>query len=87
MHRNLAYVIFLFYLILAIKIYLNKLSDLYSSIKVVGFLLIIQIILGILTLLYGAQIIIASMHQISSIFLVSFSVYFLYLNSNQQPSN
>jgi len=87
MHRNLAYIIFLFYLIIAFKIYLNKLSGLYFSITVVGFLLIIQIILGILTLLYGAQIFLASMHQISSIFLVSFSVYFLYLNSNQQPLN
>ncbi len=87
MHRNLAYIIFLFYLTIAFKIYLNKLSGLYFSITVVGFLLIIQIILGILTLLYGAQIFLASMHQISSIFLVSFSVYFLYLNSNQQPLN
>ena len=87
MHRNLAYIIFLFYLIITFKIYLNKLSGLYFSITVVGFLLIIQIILGILTLLYGAQIFLASMHQISSIFLVSFSVYFLYLNSNQRPLN
>ena len=87
MHRNLAYIIFLFYLTIAFKIYLNKLSGLYFSITVVGFLLIIQIILGILTLLYGAQIFLASMHQVSSIFLVSFSVYFLYLNTNQQPSN
>jgi cytochrome c oxidase assembly protein subunit 15 len=35
-----------------------------------------------LTLLNGAQIFIASMHQISSIFLVSSSIYFLYLNNN-----
>ena len=48
-----------------------------------------QIILGILTLLSGAQIILASMHQISSIFLVSSSIYLIYLNSkiNLQPSN
>ena len=82
MHRNLGYLIFIFYLIITIKIYINKLSSLYFSINVVGLLLIIQIILGILTLLYGAQIFLASMHQISSIFLVSSSVYFLYLNSN-----
>ena len=87
MHRNLAYIIFVFYLVILIKVYINKLSDLYFSINIVGLILIVQIILGIFTLLYGAQIIVASMHQISSIFLVSSSVYFLYLNSNQQPSN
>ena len=87
MHRNLAYIIFVFYLVILIKVYINKLSDLYFSINIVGLILIAQIILGIFTLLYGAQIVVASMHQISSIFLVSSSVYFLYLNSNQQPSN
>ena len=87
MHRNLAYLIFILYLVLVIKIYLNKLSDLYFTINILGVLLFLQIILGILTLLYGAQIILASMHQISSIFLVSYSVYFLYLNINQRPSN
>ena len=87
LHRNLAYVILTFYLIIMIKIYLNKLVSLYFAINIVGFFLIIQIILGIFTLLYGAQIFLASMHQISSIFLVSSSVYFLYLNTNQQLSN
>ena len=87
MHRNLAYVILIFYLFLLIKIYREKLKNLYSAINIVGLFLIIQIFLGILTLIYGAQIYVASMHQISSIFLVSSSVYFLYLNSNQQLSN
>jgi len=87
MHRNLAYLIIIFYLILLIKIYSNKLINLYFSINLLGLLLIIQVILGILTLLYGAQIYLASMHQVSSIFLVSSSVYFLYINSNQQLSN
>ena len=86
-HRNLAYLILIFYLYLMIKIYSNKLTNLYFAINLLGILLLIQIILGVFTLLYGAQIILASMHQISSIFLVSSSVYFLYLNSNQQPSN
>tara|TARA_B100000686_G_C16726835_1_gene938290 strand:+ start:385 stop:1410 length:1026 start_codon:yes stop_codon:yes gene_type:complete len=86
-HRNLAYIILVVYLIIAFKIYKNQLSGLYFSISIVGLLLIVQILLGILTLLYGAQIIIASMHQIGSIFLVSSSVYFLYLNTNQQLSD
>ena len=55
----------------------------------VGFLILLQIILGIFTLIYGAQIKFASMHQVSSIFLVSSSIYFLFINktSNQQLSS
>jgi len=82
MHRNLAYVILIFYLYIFIKIYRDRLKNLYSIINIVGLFLLAQILLGILTLLYGAQIYLASMHQISSIFLVSASVYFLFLNSN-----
>jgi len=87
MHRNLGYIIMIYYLVILTKVYINKLTGLYFSINMVGLILIIQIILGIVTLLYGAQIVLASMHQISSIFLVSSSVYFLYLNSNQLLSN
>ena len=82
MHRNLAYLIFLFYIFIFIKVYQNRLSGLFTAINVAGFLLILQIILGILTLLFGAQIVVSSMHQISSILLVSSSIYFLYLNNN-----
>jgi len=82
MHRSLAYLIFIFYLFIFVIIYKNRLSGLFKAIIVTGFLLILQIVLGILTLLYSAQIIIASMHQISSILLVSSSIYFLYLNNN-----
>ena len=87
MHRNLAYIILLFFLFIIIKIYRFKLKNLYLAINVVGLFLLIQILLGIFTLLYGAQIYLASMHQLSSIFLVSSSVYLLYLNSNQQLSS
>ena len=79
MHRNLAYLISIYYLIILFKVYNRKLKDLYQIINLLGVILLIQIILGILTLLYGAQIILASMHQISSIFLVSSSVYFLFI--------
>ena len=82
MHRSLAYLIFIFYLFIFVIIYKNRLSGLFKAIILTGFLLILQIVLGILTLLYSTQIIIASMHQISSILLVSSSIYFLYLNNN-----
>ena len=87
MHRNLAYLILLFYFFIVFKIYKEKLNNLLLPIKLVGIFLFIQILLGILTLIYGAQIYFASAHQLSSIFLVSSSVYLLYLNSNQQLSS
>ena len=80
MHRNLAYLIFIFYLLILFIVYKNNVLNLFKAIKIIGFILIIQIVLGILTLLSGAQMIFSSMHQISSIFLVSSSVYLLYLN-------
>ena len=81
MHRNLAYLIGIFYILISYYIYKNKMSDLYKSIKILGLFILLQIILGIFTILYGAQIYIASLHQLSSIFLVSSCVYFLYLNT------
>ena len=80
-HRNLAYAIGIFYLYFFFKIYKKKFYGLYKSINILGFFIVLQIILGVLTVLYGAQIYIASMHQISSIFLVSSCIYFLYLNT------
>ena len=87
MHRNLAYLIFILYLVVVFNVYKNKLSDFFLSINVIGFFLLLQIILGILTLISGTQMILASMHQICSIFLVSSSIYLLYLNlnTNLQP--
>tara|TARA_B100000686_G_scaffold333666_1_gene399867 strand:+ start:473 stop:1504 length:1032 start_codon:yes stop_codon:yes gene_type:complete len=86
-HRNLAYLIFFFYLLIFINVYKNKLSTFFKATYIIGLLLFLQIVLGILTLLSGAQMIIASLHQISSIFLVSSSVYLVYLNlyTNLQP--
>jgi cytochrome c oxidase assembly protein subunit 15 len=82
MHRNIAYFIMGFYILILIEIYKKKMTVFFKIIKIIGFLLFVQIVLGILTLLNGAQIFLASMHQISSIFLVTSAIYFLYLNSN-----
>ncbi len=79
-HRNTAYLIGLFYLFIFYKVYSKKLFELYKSINILGLTIILQIVLGIFTVIYGAQIYIASMHQISSIFLVSSCVYFLRIN-------
>ncbi len=82
MHRNLAYLISIFYLFILFKIYKNRIYDLYKPILFIGILIFLQIILGIFTIIYGAQIYIASMHQLSSIFLVSSCIYFCYINTN-----
>ena len=81
MHRNLAYIIGIFYLLIFYKIYKNRMYELYSPVNILGFFIILQIILGVYTVIYGAQIYIASMHQLSSIFLVSSSIYFFYINT------
>ena len=80
MHRNLAYIILLFYFYILLKVHLLKISNYFRILKLIGGILFIQIALGIFTLLSGAQMILASMHQISSIFLISSSIYFLYIN-------
>ena len=88
-HRNLAYLIFIFYLFIVFNVFKKKIINLYKPLKVLGFFMLLQIVLGVFTVLNGAQILIASMHQISSIFLVSSSIYFFYINteSNLQLSN
>ena len=80
LHRNLAYFILIVYLLIFIKVYKLKIRSSYFAINILGIFLLSQVILGILTLINGVQIILASMHQISSIFLVSASIYFLYKN-------
>ena len=85
-HRNLAYLIIFIYLTIFIYIYLRDLRNFFKTIFFLGFLLFLQVILGIFTLLSGAQIVLASMHQISSIFLVLSTIYLVFINlkTNQQ---
>ncbi len=80
-HRNLAYVIGLFYVLIFFKVYKNKITILYRSVNILGFFIILQIILGIFTIILGAQIYIAAVHQVSSIFLVTSSIYFFFINT------
>jgi cytochrome c oxidase assembly protein subunit 15 len=79
-HRNLAYLISILYLVIFFYIRLKNLRDFVKTIYFIGTLLLLQIILGIFTLLSGAQILLASMHQISSIFLVLSTIYLVFIN-------
>ena len=80
-HRNLAYFITIYIFILGIYIYKNKIKKIYYSFNLMIFFLIIQVILGVLTLLSGLNIYLASAHQIGSVLLIlgSINLYYSYI--------
>jgi len=81
-HRTTAYVIFFIFTLITILIFKNKnLTYLRRSSMMVLFFLIFQIFLGVLTVLSGAEILIASMHQIGSIILVSGTLILVFESS------
>ncbi len=73
-HRNIAYIIFFIYIYVGFKIYVNKDQLLYKPYLILLSIVFLQITLGIFTLLSALNIYLASLHQISSIFLVMFSL-------------
>ena len=77
-HRKLAYVIFIYVLVMSTIIFINKKKFMYNSTFFLMTTIFIQVILGIFTLLSGAYIWIASLHQISTILLLISSIYFYY---------
>ena len=76
-HRNLAYIIIIYCIVLTIFIYKNKISNLYKPLKILLIFLFLQVVLGITTLVSGLNIYLASIHQITSVLLV-FSALNLY---------
>ena len=81
-HRTTAYVIFFIFTLIIILIFKNKnLTYLRRSSMMVLFFLIFQIFLGVLTVLSGAEVLIASMHQIGSIILVSGTLILVFESS------
>ena len=80
LHRNMAYLILTLYIIITFIIYNKKIVFLFKPIIILGFTIFLQILLGIFTLLSGAGIFISSLHQFSSILLITASLYFLYKN-------
>ena len=81
-HRNMAYFIILLFTLIFLIVYKN--DDFYYLKNTVFFIflfMLFQIFLGILTIISGAQLIYASMHQIGSIFVVSSFLYIAYKNT------
>jgi len=81
-HRNIAYLIILLFSFIVTIIYRNEDFIYLRNIALLVFIfLILQTFLGILTVLSGAQIILASMHQIGSILLITTSLILVFKNS------
>jgi len=81
-HRNVAYLIFFILIFIGFNIKrLNK-KYLYRPYLYLLIFIFIQIILGILALITDLHIVIASLHQISSIFLIIISLNFYYKSIN-----
>ena len=78
LHRKLAYLIFIYALCISIYVFYKRKKHLYNSTYFLLTMIFIQVTLGIFTLTSGLQIAIASMHQISTIFLLISSIYFYF---------
>ena len=82
LHRNLAYFIILLFSFISTIIYSNEnFTYLRNTTLLIFLFLILQTVLGVLTILSGAQIALASMHQIGSIFLITSSLILVFKNS------
>ena len=82
-HRNVAYLIIFLFIFITISVFKNK--DFFYLRKItllICVFIFLQTLLGIFTVISGAQILVASMHQIGSIFLVIASIILVYKNSS-----
>ena len=80
-HRNIAYFIVLYSLFLTILIYKKKNKTLYKPLFFLLTILIIQVVLGITTLISGLNIYLASAHQVAGVLLVLSALNLYYLNA------
>ena len=81
-HRNVAYLIFFLFLFIAYIVFKNNNFSHLRNITLFLFLIILlQIFLGIVTVLSGANIFVASLHQIGSIILFATAIILVFKNS------
>ena len=81
-HRITAYIL-LFFILFLNYFFIQKNLD-FINILFLDFAILVQILLGVITLLSGVEIKYASLHQLGSIFVLSSFLLILYKNSNQQ---
>ena len=78
-HRNLAYLIVILYFYMLYFVLKNGNINLRIPIFIIGISLLIQIVLGVLTILSGVKMIYASLHQINSIIIILSTLYLIYI--------
>tara|TARA_B110000967_G_C18379515_1_gene314503 strand:- start:28 stop:537 length:510 start_codon:yes stop_codon:yes gene_type:complete len=81
-HRLTAYIL-LFLIIFLNYLFIKKGLN-FTNIFFFDFAILLQVFLGIITLVSGAEIKYASLHQLGSIFVLSSYLLILHKNSNQQ---
>ncbi len=86
-HRNLAYLIVLIYAYLLFLVIKENNKIFIKPILLIGVSLLLQVILGVMTLLSGVKITYASLHQINSIFIILTTLYFLYISKYKKLTN
>tara|TARA_B100001057_G_C22796436_1_gene929787 strand:- start:287 stop:1309 length:1023 start_codon:yes stop_codon:yes gene_type:complete len=79
-HRNLAYLIVIVYFYIFYFIFILGNKKLLKPIIIIGLVLLLQVILGIITIISGVKILYASLHQINSILIILSTLYFLYIS-------
>ena len=81
-HRNIAYFILAYSFFVGFVIYKKNLTKLLRPYYIVMAILFLQVLLGIITLLTGLNIYLASAHQIGSLLLILsvINLYFNYVN-------
>jgi cytochrome c oxidase assembly protein subunit 15 len=82
LHRFTAYLLLFFIIILNYLFIKNKLNIL--NIIFFDFAILVQVFLGIITLVSGVEIKYASLHQLGSVFVLTSYLIILYKNSNQR---
>ncbi len=87
LHRNLAYLILIVYIYLLVVVLNQKNKVFRKPILIIGLSLLIQVCLGILTLLSGVKIFYASLHQINSILIILSTLYLLYISRYKKDIN
>ena len=86
-HRNLAYLIIFVYLYIVYAVLKNGNIRLRLPVYFIGFSLLAQIVLGIITILSGVKMFFASLHQINSILIILSTLYFLYIIKYKKINN
>jgi len=82
LHRFTAYLLLFFIFILNYFFIKNKLNI--KNVILFDVAIVLQVILGIITLISGVEIKYASLHQLGSIFVLTTYIILLYKNSNQR---